>query len=105
MKQFLRHIFLLLALFVATANVWAECYLYENKSITIEYDDNERLNPSVQFPENNMPAVQAHFITPSDELSVAEAEAIYFADYVEKVNKAVLVYKKLYFNAENKEMK
>ena len=40
MKQFLRHIFLLLAIFVATANVWAECYLYENKSITIEYDDN-----------------------------------------------------------------
>ena len=27
MKQFLRHIFLLLALFVATANVWAECVI------------------------------------------------------------------------------
>ena len=40
MKQFLRHIFLLLALFMATASAWAECYLYENKSITIEYDDN-----------------------------------------------------------------
>ena len=25
MKQFLRHIFLLLALFMATANAWAEC--------------------------------------------------------------------------------
>ena len=41
MKQFLRHIFLLLALFMATANALAECYLYENKSITIEYDDND----------------------------------------------------------------
>lgn len=28
MKQFLRHIFLLLALFMATANAWAECYVY-----------------------------------------------------------------------------
>ena len=28
MKQFLRHIFLLLALFVASTNVWAECYVY-----------------------------------------------------------------------------
>ena len=26
---------------MATANAWAECYLYENKSITIEYDDND----------------------------------------------------------------
>ena len=41
MKQFLRHIFLLLALFMATTSAWAECYLYENKSITIEYDDND----------------------------------------------------------------
>ena len=29
MKQFLRHIFLLVALFVATTNVWAECYVLE----------------------------------------------------------------------------
>lgn len=28
MKQFLRHIFLLLALFMATTNAWAECYVY-----------------------------------------------------------------------------
>ena len=30
MKQFLRHIFLLLALFVASTNVWAECYAFED---------------------------------------------------------------------------
>lgn len=30
MKQFLRHIFLLAALFVATASAWAECYVYES---------------------------------------------------------------------------
>ena len=26
---------------MATTSAWAECYLYENKSITIEYDDND----------------------------------------------------------------
>ena len=39
MKQFLRHIFLLVALFVATANAWAECYVIEDKEITLKYQD------------------------------------------------------------------
>ena len=38
-KQFLRHIFLLVAMFVATANAWAECYVIEDKEITLKYQD------------------------------------------------------------------
>lgn len=37
MKQFLRHIFLLLALFVASTNAWAECYVLSNKSVDLKY--------------------------------------------------------------------
>ena len=37
MKQFLRHISLLVAMFVATANVWAECYVLSNKSVDLKY--------------------------------------------------------------------
>lgn len=37
MKQFLRHIFLLVAMFVATANAWAECYVLSNKSVDLKY--------------------------------------------------------------------
>lgn len=32
MKQFLRHIFLLVALFAVITNVWAECYVYESSN-------------------------------------------------------------------------
>mgnify|MGYP003301434448 CR=1 FL=1 len=48
MKQFLRHIFLLLALFVATANVWAawtgsgEAVKYENGTYYVYYDMSEK---------------------------------------------------------------
>ncbi len=52
---------------------------------TIEYDKNEMLYPLARFPENNLPAVEAHIIAPDDEISSAEAEAIFFADYVEKL--------------------
>ncbi len=41
MKQTLRHIFLLLALFVATTPAWAECYIIENQEITLQYKDRD----------------------------------------------------------------
>ena len=34
MKQFLRHIFLLVALFTVITNAWAECYVYESSNNT-----------------------------------------------------------------------
>ena len=37
MKQFLRHIFLLFALFMTTTNAWAECYVLSNKSVDLKY--------------------------------------------------------------------
>ena len=58
--------------------------IMSRKGGAIEYDDKEKLYPLADFPENNLPAVEAHFIAPDDELSVAEAEAVFFADYVVK---------------------
>ena len=39
MKQFLRYIFTFAAMFVATTNAWAECYVIEDKEITLKYQD------------------------------------------------------------------
>ena len=50
----------------------------------INYDENEMLNPKAEYPENNLPAAEMHFITPLDPISDAEAEAEYLAEYVEK---------------------
>ena len=44
MKKNLRHISLLLALFMATASAWAECYVLEEKQIRVEYGSNKQ-NP------------------------------------------------------------
>lgn len=53
----------------------------------IEYDENEMLYPLAEFPENSSDAVEAYLISAEDELSTNEAEAIFFADYVEKTLK------------------
>ena len=50
----------------------------------IEYNSNEMLYNKAEFPDNAMPAVEAHFITAKGEISAAEAEAKFFAEYVEK---------------------
>ena len=58
MKQFLRHIFLLLVLFVATASAWAECYVLEKyttdseKYITVE-SNRDGSSFSESFPVSN----------------------------------------------------
>ena len=44
MKQFLRHIFLLLALFFATANAWAQKPEYKNGTWYSLYDTNTKTN-------------------------------------------------------------
>ena len=53
MKHFLRHIFLLLALFVATASAWAECYILNSPTeIKIEWknaDTNKNGNYSSEY--------------------------------------------------------
>ena len=53
MKQFLRHIFLLLALFMATASAWAECYILNSPTeIKIEWenaDTNKNGNYSSEY--------------------------------------------------------
>lgn len=59
--------------------------IMSKKAGSIDYDKNEMLYPLAEFPENNIPAVEAHIIEPGDSLSSAEAEAIFFADYVERV--------------------
>ena len=38
MKQFLRHIFLLVAMFVATASAWAECYVISDRDMDLPYE-------------------------------------------------------------------
>ncbi|MBQ2291309.1 MAG: hypothetical protein II248_04020 [Paludibacteraceae bacterium] len=38
MKQFLRHIFLLLALFMATTSAWAECYVISDRDMDLPYE-------------------------------------------------------------------
>ena len=51
MKQFLRHIFLLFALFMTTTNAWAECYLYgPNFEISLPYSSRSE-NESGTFSE------------------------------------------------------
>ena len=55
MKQFLRHIFLLLALFMATASAWAECYVLEKDQVKVEYknlDGNENGTYSAEYDIN-----------------------------------------------------
>ena len=38
MKQFLRHIFLLIALFMATTSAWAECYVISDRDMDLPYE-------------------------------------------------------------------
>lgn len=58
MKQYLRHMFLLVAMFVATANAWAECYVLEKyttdseKYITVE-SNRDGSSFSESFPVPN----------------------------------------------------
>lgn len=59
--------------------------IMSKKGGAIDYNSDEMLYPLAEFPENKIPAVEAHFIAPGEELSSAEAEAVFFADYVEKV--------------------
>ena len=52
MKKNLRHIFLLVAMFVATANVWAECYVLTKDQVKVEYknlDGNEDGTYSAEY--------------------------------------------------------
>lgn len=50
----------------------------------IDYDSNEMLNAGATFPENNVSAVEAHLLSHTKELSTAETEAIFLADYIKK---------------------
>ena len=61
--------------------------IMSKKGGAIEYDENEKLYPLAKFPENNIPSVEAYFISANDEESAADAEAIFFAEYVEKTLK------------------
>ncbi|MBO5105638.1 MAG: helicase-exonuclease AddAB subunit AddA [Clostridia bacterium] len=61
--------------------------IMSKKGGEIEYDKNEMLYPLADFPENSADAVEAYLISSEDEATSAEAEAIFFADYVEKVLK------------------
>ena len=51
MKQFLRHIFLLVALFVAAANAWAECYVLNESQIKAPYEKNNSNESGTYSPE------------------------------------------------------
>lgn len=61
--------------------------IMSKKSGAIEYDYNEMLYPLAEFPKNSTNAVEAYLISSKDEASDAEAEAFFFADYVEKTLK------------------
>ena len=61
--------------------------IMSKKSGSIEYNNNEMLYHKAKFPNNNIPAVEGHFISASEELTSAQAEASFFADYVEKTVK------------------
>lgn len=56
MKQTLRNIFLLLALFMATTNVWAECYAFEDNT---EYS--KKINGSVTYNLGGKPGAILSF--------------------------------------------
>ena len=58
--------------------------IMSKKGGSIEYDENEMLYPLAKFPENSANAVEAYFISSNEELTDAQAEAAFFADYVEK---------------------
>lgn len=50
----------------------------------INYDENEMLYPQAEYPENNLPAAEVHFINPLEPIGDAAAEAEYLAEYIEK---------------------
>lgn len=52
------------------------------------YDSNEMLYPGAAYPDCECPTTEAHVLQPERGLSVAEAEAIYLADYIEKTRQA-----------------
>ena len=56
MKQFLRHIFLLLALFMATANAWAEC-TYTKKLADYTPDKSKEFNTTICSTTSEAPNV------------------------------------------------
>ena len=56
MKQTLRHIFLLLATFMATSNAWAQCYAFEEST---EY--NKKLNQSQTYNLGGKPGAILSF--------------------------------------------
>lgn len=56
MKHTLRHIFLLVALFIATTNVWAQCYAFEEST---EY--NKKLNQSQTYNLGGKPGAILSF--------------------------------------------
>ena len=51
MKQTLRNIFLLLALFMATTNAWAECYVLNESQIKAPYEKNNSNESGTYSPE------------------------------------------------------
>ncbi len=61
--------------------------IMSGKSGGIEYDENEMLYPKAKFPENSANAVEAHLISAKDGISSAEAEAMFFAEYVQNTLK------------------
>mgnify|MGYP002516721804 CR=1 FL=1 len=54
MKQFLRHIFFLLALFMATTNVWAECYVLNESAIVEHKGNNKTKEYTLSGPGNKL---------------------------------------------------
>lgn len=61
--------------------------IMSKKGGSIEYNSDEMLYHKATFPNNDIPAVEGHLISASEELTLAEAEASFFADYVEKTIK------------------
>ena len=56
MKQTLQHIFLLLALFMATTSAWAECYAFEENT-----GYSKKLNESVTYNLGGKPGAILSF--------------------------------------------
>ncbi len=48
----------------------------------ITYDENEALNNGATFTQNNLPAIEGHLLTSAEELSSAESEAVFVANYI-----------------------
>lgn len=57
------------------------------EGVGIEYDSDEMLYPMAKFPDNNLSAVEGYLLSSTEDITNFQAEAIFFADYVEETIK------------------